>query len=74
MMVGADLRPEATRLNGLVRAAHGNETQTATWSGAPMKVLTWWGAVLDVEPGDRIVYFPTPRGAAVEAVVPEEEA
>jgi len=39
---------------------------------APGRVNVWWGATLEVQPGDRICSFATPWGAAFDHVIPAE--
>jgi len=34
------------------------------------RVNLWWGPVVEIHPGDRLRYFSTPVGVAVEEVVP----
>ena len=55
-------------MNGLWRAATGGVLHRRE-APYPGHVMVWWGAVLRVEPGDFIEFFPTPWGICIEAVV-----
>jgi len=35
----------------------------------PGAAVLWWGAIIAVQPGDRVRYFVTPWGMALEAVI-----
>ena len=37
-------------------------------------VKAWWGAPLELQPGDRVCSFATPWGAAFDHIIPGERA
>ena len=61
------------RDNAFIRGLRGGRLQCAEWSTDPGRIVTWWGAVFDIRPGDFLVFFAVPTGLAFEAVIPGGE-
>ena len=53
----------------MVRSVHRGDMKRVPFAGQERTLLRlWWGAVVEIGPGDELVYFETPVGAAVESV------